>query len=119
MRAELFVKDASSLAASSRFLYATGARGINLPNKAPATSAPELAPTVALRTLAQALTPAELAEVCPHYSIKFNSAGANTAATLSRCEDFCQEAARLRVRQVNACPSVSSLEAARCSAWVM
>jgi len=99
MRAELFAKDASSLVASSRFLYATGARGINLPNKASATSAPDLAPTAALRTLAKALTPGQMTEVCPHYSIKFNSAGANSAATLSRFEDFCQEAARLRVRQ--------------------
>ena len=99
MRVELFVKDSASLAASSRFLFATGARGINLPNKASATSVPELAPLAALRTLSQALSPEELAEVCPHYSLKFNSAGANADATLQRFEDFCAEAARLKVRQ--------------------
>lgn len=99
MRAELFVKDTSSLVTSSRFLFSAGAHGLNLPNKASASSAPELAPTAALRTLAQALTPAQLEMVCPHYSLKFNSAGANSAATLKTFEDFCQEAARLRVRQ--------------------
>jgi deoxyribodipyrimidine photolyase len=99
MRAELFVKDTSSLITSARFLFSAGAHGINLPNKASASSAPELAPTAALRALAEALTPTQLEAVCPHYSLKFNSAGANSAATLKNFEDFCREAARLHVRQ--------------------
>jgi len=95
MRAELFVKDATSLLSQSRLLYGFGATGINLPNKARMD-----APLASLQALASGvLTPSQLSEVCPHYSIKFNSERA-AEASLARFESFCESSAALGIRRL-------------------
>jgi hypothetical protein len=94
MRAELFVKDAASLLSSARLLFHVGATGINLPNKAKTDL-----PVAALQTLAGALAPSQMAEVCPHYSLKFNAERSADVA-LSRFETFCEHVQRLGVRRV-------------------
>ena len=95
MRAELFVKDATSLLSQSRLLYSFGATGINLPNKARMD-----APLASLQALASGvLTPSQLSEVCPHYSIKFNSERA-AEASLARFESFCESSAALGIRRL-------------------
>ena len=86
MRVELFAKDTTSLIATSRFLAGAGARGLNLPNKA--KDAP---PMPALAALSTALTPAQLREVVPHYSLKFNSER-SPASPLAKFEAFLEEA---------------------------
>ena len=87
VRAELFVKDAASLVASSRLLYSCGARGVNLPNKQSAANNAELAPAAALRSLAGVLSKQELSALCPHYSVKFNSEGRDRTATCAKFEE--------------------------------
>ena len=94
MRAELFVKDAASLLSSARLLFQVGATGINLPNKAKSDL-----PVAALETLAAALAPSQMAEVCPHYSLKFNAERSADVA-LSQFETFCEHVQRLGVRRV-------------------
>ena len=94
VRIELFAKDGLSLVSQSRFLYGLGGvSGINIPNKAR-----QDAPLASLRSLAAELTPAQLAQVCPHYSLKFN-AERSTAASLSRFEAFAEGAASLSVQR--------------------
>ena len=52
-----------------------------------------------VQVLAQALTPSQLALVCPHFSLK-NNYGGGADAALHRFEEFCVEAAQLQVKEV-------------------
>lgn len=96
MRAEVFAKDTPSLLSSARLLFGFGGcAGINLPNKARGDGGLQ-----SVQALAEVLTPDELSEVCPHYSLKFNSERRGGAdATLARFEQFCQGLVKLNVRR--------------------
>ena len=96
VRAELFVKDAASLVASSRLLYSCGARGVNLPNKQSAAKT-RISPAAALRSLAGVLSAEELSALCPHYSVKFNSEGRDRTATCAKFEEYLALAGELNV----------------------